>query len=187
MKAAPMKRLQAPRPIYATRALIATAAAVACLALGVVGRETIWRRPPIPSKPASSTAVKSPARDAQALAAPSEAVAVAPPARMTPAQQADFEAWLVKTYLRCWKPAPQSPDADPYVAQVRIAYKPDGSLSRPPKLVNPPSNPTQRPQANSVMLAIQSCNPLPVPAQYRPFYEQWKTKTIHFDPQIAAR
>ena len=182
-----MKRLHAPRPIRANPVLIVAGAAAACLALGVVGRETIWRRPPILPSPASSTAVKSPAPDAQAVAAPSDAAGVAPPARMTPAQQADFEAWLVRTYLRCWKPAPQSPDVDPYVAQVRLAYKPDGSLSRPPKLVNPPSNPAQRPQANSVMLAIESCNPLPVPAQYRPFYRQWKTKTIHFDPQIVAR
>ena len=55
------------------------------------------------------------------------------------------------------------------------------------KLVNPPSDPALKPQAKSVMAAVQNCNPLPVPAQYRPFYEQWRTKTIHFDPQVAAR
>ena len=106
---------------------------------------------------------------------------------MTLAQQAGFDDWLIKTYLRCWKPAPNSADADPYIARVRLAYRPDGSLSKPPKLVNPPSDPALIPQSKSVMLAIQSCNPLSVPAQYRPFYEQWKTKTIHFDPQIATR
>ncbi len=57
----------------------------------------------------------------------------------------------------------------------------------PAKLVNPPSDPALKPQAKSVLAAVQNCNPLPVPAQYRPFYEQWKTKTIHFDPQVAAR
>ena len=106
---------------------------------------------------------------------------------MTTAQQADFDAWMIKTYLACWKPAPQPADADPYVAQVRVAFKPDGSLAKPPKLVNPPSDPAMKPQAKSVMQAVQTCNPLPVPAQYRPFYEQWKAKTIHFNPQIAAR
>ena len=94
---------------------------------------------------------------------------------------------MIKTYLGCWKPAAQPADADPYVAQVRLAFKPDGSLKKPPKLVNPPSNPASKPQAKSVMQAVQACNPLPVPAQYRPFYEQWKTKTIHFNPQVAAR
>ena len=60
--------------------------------------------------------------------------------RMTTVQQADFDAWMIKTYLACWKPAPQPADADPYVAQVRLAFKPDGSLAKPPKLVNPPSD-----------------------------------------------
>jgi hypothetical protein len=106
---------------------------------------------------------------------------------MTSSQQAGFDAWLVKTYLQCWKPMRQPADADAYIAQVRLAYNPDGSLSKPAKLVNPPSDPALKPQAKSVMAAVQNCNPLPVPAQYRPYYEQWKTKTIHFDPQIAAR
>ena len=109
------------------------------------------------------------------------------PARMTSSQQAGFDAWLVKTYLQCWKPMRQPADADAYIAQVRLAYNPDGSLSKPAKLVNPPSDPALKPQAKSVLAAVENCNPLPVPAQYRPFYEQWKTKTIHFDPQVAAR
>jgi hypothetical protein len=139
-----------------------------------------------PTNAASSEAPRPPAA-VLASAAPSGSPAPEPPARMTPAQQAAFEAWLIKTYLGCWKPAPQPADADLYVAQVRLAFNADGSLSKPAKLVNPPSDPALKPQAKSVMAAVQNCNPLPVPAQYLPFYEQWKTKTIHFNPQVAAR
>ena len=110
-----------------------------------------------------------------------------PPRRMTASQEASLDAWLIKTYLACWKPAAQPADADPYVARVRLKFKPDGSLLKPPKLVNPPSDPAQKPQAKSVLQAVKACDPLPMPAQYRSFYEQWKTKTIHFDPQVAAR
>jgi hypothetical protein len=157
----------------------------ATLATGVAGCDRIW-----PS--AKETASKETSKPA-APAAPPAPVATAappapePPARMTPAQLADFDAWMIKTYLACWKPVAAPADADPYVAQVRLAFKPDGSLMRPPKLVNPPADPAMKPQAKSVMQAVQTCNPLSVPAQYRPFYEQWKTKTIHFNPQIAAR
>jgi len=110
-----------------------------------------------------------------------------PPQRMTASQEASLDAWMIKTYLACWKPAAQPADADPYVARVRLKFKPDGSLLKPPKLVNPPSDPAQKPQAKSVLQAVKACDPLPMPAQYRSFYEQWKTKTIHFDPQVAAR
>ena len=151
---------------------------------------------PLPPVRPSAAAAESPARPdhgRQACSRPAATLRRAyrrrlpPPAHMTLAQQADFDSWMVKTYLGCWKPAAQPGDSDTYVAKVRLAFRPDGSLKRPPKLVNPPSDPAARPQAKSVMQAVRACNPLPVPAQYRPFYEQWKTKTIHFNPQIAAR
>jgi hypothetical protein len=110
-----------------------------------------------------------------------------PPWRMTASQEASLDAWMIKTYLACWKPAAQSADADPYVARVRLKFKPNGSLLKPPKLVNPPSDPAQKPQAKSVLQAVKACDPLPMPAQYRSFYEQWKTKTILFDSRVAAR
>jgi hypothetical protein len=178
---------------------------------GVLDRDRLWPRlkgvasreaakPPAPLPPvrpdadAGPPAAAAPTAVAALRLAPPPAAAPAapllppsPPARMTLAQEAKFDSWMAKTYLGCWKPAPQPADADPYVAQVRLAFKPDGSLMKPPKLVNPPSDPAAKPQAKSVIEAVRACNPLPVPAQYRPFYEQWKTKTIHFNPQIAAR
>jgi hypothetical protein len=56
-----------------------------------------------------------------------------PPRRMTASQEASLDAWMIKTYLACWKPAAQPADADPYVARVRLIFKPDGSLLKPPK------------------------------------------------------
>ena len=94
---------------------------------------------------------------------------------------------MMKTYLACWERRLSPPTrttfaaATPQIQTRRIAPE------KPPKLVNPPSNPAQKPQAKSVLQAVKACDPLPMPAQYRSFYEQWKTKTIHFDPQIAAR
>jgi hypothetical protein len=167
----------------------------ALLGAGAYGVERLSPRNASRTDEASMPPPQPPARPTVAAAFPVPAPAppapppapAEPPARMTPAQQAGFDAWLIKTYLACWKPAPQPADADLYVAQVRLAYNSDGSLAKPAKLVNPPSDPALKPQAKSVMLAVQNCNPLPVPAQYRPFYEQWKTKTIHFNPQVAAR
>jgi hypothetical protein len=158
------------------------------IAAGAYGYQRLWHRNPPRSVEASKPATPPmPPTAVAAARAPTPTPPVEPPAHMTAAQQAGFDAWLVKTYLACWKPARQAADADVYVAQVRLAYNPDGSLSKPAKLVNPPSDPALKPQAKSVMAAVQNCNPLPVPAQYRPFYEQWKTKTIHFDPEVAAR
>jgi hypothetical protein len=121
------------------------------------------------------------------VSAPVPATPEPEPPRMTALQEASLDAWMIKTYLTCWKPAAQPGDANRYVARVRLKFKPDGSLLRPPKLVNPPSDPAEKPQAKSVLQAVKTCDPLPMPAQYRSFYAQWKTKTILFDPQVAAR
>ena len=162
------------------------------IAAGAYGYERLRHRHPSrfveAPKPATQPPMPpAPPAEVAAARAPAATAPIEPPSRMSPAQQAGFDAWLIKTYLACWKPARQPADADVYVAQVRLAYNPDGSLSKPAKLVNSPSDPALKPQAKSVLAAVQNCNPLPVPAQYRPFYEQWKTKTIHFDPQVAAR
>ena len=120
-------------------------------------------------------------------AAPTGTPGIEPPPRMTASQEASLNAWMIKTYLTCWKQAAQPGHSNRYVARVRLKFKPDGSLLETPKLVNPPSDPVQKPQAKSVLQAVEACNPLPMPAEYRFFYEQWKTKTILFDPRVAAR
>jgi hypothetical protein len=161
--------------------------ALVAVAAGAYGYDRLSPHSPSRSENASKEAPKSPPLAVVATAAPTAPGPLEAPARMTSAQEAGFDAWLIKTYLGCWKPAPHPSDSDLYVAQVRLAFNPDGSLAKPAKLVNPPSDPALKPQAKSVMAAVQNCNPLPVPTQYRPFYEQWKTKTVHFNPQVAGR
>ncbi len=132
-------------------------------------------------------AAAAPVRVQPFSAAPPGTPGLEPPPRMTASQEASLNAWMIKTYLTCWNQAAQPGHAHRYVARVRLEFKPDGSLLAPPKLVNPPSDPAQKPQAKSVLQAVKACDPIPMPAQYRSFYEQWKTKTILFDPQVAAR
>jgi hypothetical protein len=136
---------------------------------------------PIEAGPVIPAAVSPPPISAPPPALPE------PPRRMTASQEASLDAWMIKTYLGCWKPPAQPANTDPYVARVRLVFKPDGSLLKPPKLVNPPSDPVQKPQAKSALQAVKACDPLPMPAQYRSFYEEWRIKTIHFDPRVADR
>ncbi len=94
-----------------------------------------------------------------------------------------LDAWLTESYLNCWTPPPAMPDGDTYVAQIKVIFNPDGSLSARPVLLNPPTDPAWRAHAESAMRAVKKCDPLKVPAQYAPFFDQWKVETIHFDPR----
>ena len=94
-----------------------------------------------------------------------------------------LDAWLTESYLNCWTPPPSMPGGDTYVAQIKVVFNPDGSLSGRPVLLNPPSDPAWRAHAESAMRAVRKCDPLKVPAQYMPYFEEWKIETIHFDPR----
>jgi hypothetical protein len=94
-----------------------------------------------------------------------------------------LDAWLTESYLNCWTPPPGMPEGDTYVAQIKVVFNSDGSLSGRPVLLNPPSDRAWRAHAESAMRAVRKCDPLKVPAEYMPFFDQWKIETIHFDPR----
>jgi colicin import membrane protein len=94
-----------------------------------------------------------------------------------------LDAWLTESYLNCWTPPPTTPEGDTYVAEIKVIFNPDGSLSGRPVLLNPPTDRAWRAHAESAMRAVRKCDPLKVPAEYMPYFEQWKVETIHFDPR----
>ena len=123
-------------------------------------------------------------------AAPSQTAAAAPQGlphhdapHMSMSMASALDAWLTESYLNCWTPPPGMPDGDTYVAQIKVVFNSDGSLSGRPVLLNPPSDRAWRAHAESAMRAVRKCDPLKVPAEYMPFFEQWKVETIHFDPR----
>ncbi len=103
--------------------------------------------------------------------------------RMSLSMASALDAWLTESYLNCWTPPPVMPEGDVYVAQIKVVFNPDGSLSARPVLLNPPTDPAWRAHAESAMRAVKKCDPLHVPPQYAPYFEEWKVETIHFDPR----
>jgi colicin import membrane protein len=103
--------------------------------------------------------------------------------RMSMSMASALDAWLTESYLACWTPPPAMPEGDVYVAEIKVILNADGSLSARPVLLNPPTDPAWRAHAESAMRAVRKCDPLRVPPQYAPFFEEWKVETIHFDPR----
>jgi len=89
--------------------------------------------------------------------------------------------WLKDSYDNCWIRPPTKPTDQDYEFRVRVTFNADGSLATPPELLNPPQDPEWRAYSESVMRAVKRCNPLHVPAQFAPYFDQWRSKSIHFD------
>ena len=94
-----------------------------------------------------------------------------------------LDAWLTESYLNCWTPPPAMPDGDTYVAQIKVVFNPDGSLSGRPVLLEPAERPGLARACGERDARGPKCDPLKVPAQYMPYFDQWKIETIHFDPR----
>ncbi len=105
--------------------------------------------------------------------------------RLSPSLEAALDSWFKDAYMNCWSPPPTMPEGDVYIPEVKVQFNNDGSLAGTPVLLNPPSDRGWRAHAESALRAALKCNPMKVPAQFAPYFEQWRTKTIHFDPREA--
>lgn len=100
--------------------------------------------------------------------------------KMSPSMMASVDGWLIDHYNGCWHYFGTGADQS-YVPKVRVRLGPDGTLIGKPALVNPPSDANLRSLADSAIRAVNECNPLPIPAWFKPHYEAWRDRTINFD------
>ena len=127
-------------------------------------------------KPARTAATGAQLQQTASLGSPTASAA-----KMSPSMWAGLDAWMQERYRQCWTYLGIS-KGDKYIPQVRVRFSADGSLAAEPALVNPPGDPALRSLGDSAMRAVRKCNPLHIPAQYQPYYEQWKARVVRFDP-----
>ncbi|ACB93926.1 hypothetical protein [Beijerinckia indica] len=102
-------------------------------------------------------------------------------AKMSPSMWDRLDSILQDQYKQCWSFI--GLNKQKYVPEIHVQYAEDGSLIGQPSLLNPPSDPQLRGLADSAMRAVRRCNPLKIPAQYQPYYDQWKGRIVRFDPE----
>ena len=103
-------------------------------------------------------------------------------AKMSPSLWGQLDGLLQEQYKRCWTFAGLG-GQQKYIPEIHVQYTPDGSLIGQPVLLNPPSDPNLRSLAESALRAVRRCDPLRIPAQYQPYYDQWKGRIVRFDPE----
>ncbi len=96
-----------------------------------------------------------------------------------------LDGLLEDQYKQCWSYLGLD-GATKYIPQIKVLFSEDGGLMGEPVLINPPSDPSMRSLAESALRAVRRCNPLRIPAQYAPYYDQWKGRVLRFDPVDMA-
>ena len=106
-------------------------------------------------------------------------------AKMSPSLWGQLDGLMQEQYKQCWSYLGLS-NGDQYIPEIKVEFTPDGALAAQPTLRNPPGDPGLRSLADSALRAVQRCNPLKIPAQYAPYYDEWKSRILRFDPQEMA-
>lgn len=106
-------------------------------------------------------------------------------AKMSPSLWGQLDGLIQEQYKQCWSYLGLN-NGDQYIPEINVQFTPDGALIGQPTLRNPPGDPNLRSLADSAMRAVQRCNPLKIPPQYAPYYDQWKSRILRFDPEEMA-
>ncbi len=102
--------------------------------------------------------------------------------KMSPSAWAALDGLLQDQYKQCWSYLGTS-SGQRYIPQIKVEYTRDGTLASQPTLLNAPSDPSLTSLAESAVRAVRRCNPLKIPAQYLPYFEQWRARILRFDPE----
>ncbi len=102
--------------------------------------------------------------------------------KMSPNAMDALNSLMMEQYMRCWHYFGTGA-VHKYVPEVKVVFRQDGSLAADPVLVNPTSDPAFQSLASAAIGAARECNPLRIPAQFAPYFDQWKSRTIAFDPE----
>jgi colicin import membrane protein len=103
--------------------------------------------------------------------------------KMSPSLEAQMEGWFQDKFQGCWTQPISLPQGSKYVPEIRVPLNLDGSLTSDPTLLNPPSDPAWQPLAESALRAVHTCDPLPVPDIFKPYYDEWRDRVVRFNDE----
>lgn len=101
--------------------------------------------------------------------------------RLNPSLRGQLVGLLRDQMERCYAP-PIGASAGAATAPILdIRLNSDGSLSADPRLIRAGNGSLDRSVADAALRAVRRCAPYKVPAQFAPYFEDWKTLNVEFE------
>jgi colicin import membrane protein len=102
-------------------------------------------------------------------------------AKLNPSQRDALMGLLRDQIQRCYQAPISASNGDATAPMLDIRLNQDGSLASDPTLMRAGANSTDRAVADAALRAVRRCAPYRVPAQFAPYYTDWKTLNVQFD------
>jgi colicin import membrane protein len=102
--------------------------------------------------------------------------------KLSPSMLGQLRGLLQDQFYKCFEPPPGMQAALGVVPAVRIQFRgPDGALAGRPVLMNPSTDPGTRALSEAAVRAIARCAPYQIPAQFAPYFDEWRDTTFQID------
>ena len=105
-------------------------------------------------------------------------------ARMSPSLMGQLDGLMQDRYKQCWTYVGMA--ATRFIPQIKVEFAVNGALVGEPVLLNRPGDPNLQTLAESALRAVRRCDPMPIPAQFAPYHNEWKSRILRFDPEEMA-
>jgi colicin import membrane protein len=102
--------------------------------------------------------------------------------KMSPSMRGQLIALLRDQFSACFTAPPGVEPQPGAMPMIHIEFNgPDGTLSGRPALRNPSSDPGTRALSEAAVRAIARCAPYKIPAQFAPFFDDWRETIFQID------
>jgi colicin import membrane protein len=99
--------------------------------------------------------------------------------KLSPSMRDALAGLLKEQVEKCFDLPPGMDETKMQQALVRVVFKEDGSLAERPQLATSSSDPGVRATAGALQRAVMRCAPYRIPAQFLPFFNDWKDTLFH--------
>ncbi|KMO22048.1 cell envelope integrity protein TolA [Methylobacterium indicum] len=100
--------------------------------------------------------------------------------RLNPSQRDALVGLLQQQIERCYS-APPGAAQGIVLPQLDIRLNPDGSLTTDPRILRAGGSAVDRSIAEAAVRAVRRCAPFRIPAQFAPFYNDWRVINAEFE------
>ena len=101
-------------------------------------------------------------------------------AKLSLSQIDQLKGIILKQLEQCWNQAGLIGSPNALHPVIRWSLREDGSLDGVPSAAEPATDPAMRAVQESALRAVRTCSPFSIPAQFKPYYADWKDWAISF-------
>jgi colicin import membrane protein len=105
--------------------------------------------------------------------------------KLNPSMRDALAGMLQSQIEKCYVAPPGAAGSHAVLPVLNIQFGPDGTLSPEPRIIRSGPSPLDRSVAEAALRAVRRCAPYKIPAQYAPYYNDWKNTVAQFElPQV---